>query len=477
MSLEEMPIMACSSSSGACLLRHRAGVGSWNEDLDPAVLGASFGSLVVGDRRGLDVAVPYGDLICSLLGRGVVGGDIGPEGGADALQLRDLIGFGRWRRWRWRGWGANDRELADVVERRHLGCRRVDAAGEPIEQNEIDAKQHEADATQHAPPRHAQPRRLACEALSLPARRQLAVDLRTQSAQRFVKIALDLLQCGDAARGGAMDAVESQRQAGVLQLEEVVIDDRVLLEARELVKEAHAADAFAEKTAQHAVLRPDVTVLSRDVLDDVVGGGANDVFGGICLGLGNAGGADVLLEKFYGVGDLLHQARERRAGKRDAQAAENKQERAGGAQDRIFVRGDELVDPHLRDAHLEDRLRRLSRRRDPFFSIGISRSSRRYIGCSRRRRRLRRPGGLRHRIVGWGLRRGRAPPSRIGANDGLLPRNAERTARWKLVVHRRSSNTAHNSSSSSGQSPEKCMPMELAVENSGHSGDLRSKKK
>src|SRR6266446_2232223 len=57
MSLEEMPIMACSSSSGARLLRHRAGVGSWNEDLDPAILGASFGRLVVGDRRGLALAV------------------------------------------------------------------------------------------------------------------------------------------------------------------------------------------------------------------------------------------------------------------------------------------------------------------------------------------------------------------------------------------------------------------------------------
>src|SRR5260370_38081735 len=144
-----------------------------------------------------------------------------------------------------------------------------------------------------------------------------------------------------------MDAVESQRQAGVLQLEEVVIDDRVLLEPRELVKEAHAADAFAEETAQHAVLRPDVTVLGRDVLDDVVGGGANDVFGGICLGLGNAGGADVLLEKFYGVRDLLPQARERRAGKRDAQAGENKPERADEPQARTFLRAATVVGPHL----------------------------------------------------------------------------------------------------------------------------------
>src|SRR5712675_2013074 len=80
MSLEEMPIMACSSSSGARLLGHRAGVGSWNEDLDPPVLGLPFRSLVVGDRRGLALAV----------GLEAVGlGQEWPEQSCDALRARD----------------------------------------------------------------------------------------------------------------------------------------------------------------------------------------------------------------------------------------------------------------------------------------------------------------------------------------------------------------------------------------------------
>src|SRR5262249_46788508 len=128
-------------------------------------------------------------------------------------------------------------------------------------------------------------------------------------AQRLVEIALNLLQRGDAACRGAMDSMESEREAGMLQLQQIIVDHRVLFEPRKLVKETHAADALAEETAQHAVLRPDVTVFGRDVLDDIVGGGADDVLGGICLRLGNASGADVLLEKFDGVGNLLHEAR------------------------------------------------------------------------------------------------------------------------------------------------------------------------
>src|SRR5215831_20842392 len=102
-----------------------------------------------------------------------------------------------------------------------------------------------------------------------------------------------------------MDAMESERQACVLQLEQVIVDNGVLLEPRELVKEAHAADALAKETAQHAVLRPDVAVLGRDVLDDIVSGRADDIFGGIRLRFRDAGGANVTLEKFDGVGDLL----------------------------------------------------------------------------------------------------------------------------------------------------------------------------
>src|SRR6202047_3737306 len=66
MSFEEMPVMACSSgwsgfrcrsSSRARLLGRRASVGSWNKDFDSPVLRASFGGLVVADRRRLALAV------------------------------------------------------------------------------------------------------------------------------------------------------------------------------------------------------------------------------------------------------------------------------------------------------------------------------------------------------------------------------------------------------------------------------------
>ena len=50
-------------------------------------------------------------------------------------------------------------------------------------------------------------------------------------------------------------------------------------------------------------------------------------------------------KNLIGVGDLLHQARERGAQQRDAQAAEQQQQRAGGAHDRIGVRRDQIVDP------------------------------------------------------------------------------------------------------------------------------------
>jgi len=87
----------------------------------------------------------------------------------------------------------------------------------------------------------------------------------------------------------------------------------------------------------------------------------------------------------------------------------------------------------------------------------------------RRSRILRRSGRLRRL-----RRRSRQPAARVGADDGAVPAT-ERIAGTAFVVHRRSSRIAHSSSSRSGQSPEKCMPIEPAVENSGHSGDFRSR--
>ena len=86
-----------------------------------------------------------------------------------------------------------------------------------------------------------------------------------------------------------MNALEAEREAGVLQFEHIVIEQRVLLQPRQFVEEPHAADPLAEEPAEHAVLGPDVAVFGRDVLDDVVRGRADDVFGGVGLRFGDAG--------------------------------------------------------------------------------------------------------------------------------------------------------------------------------------------
>jgi hypothetical protein len=80
-----------------------------------------------------------------------------------------------------------------------------------------------------------------------------------------------------------MDTLEAESKASVLQLKNVIVDQRVLLQTRQLVEEPHATDALAEETAQHAVLCPYVAVFRRDILDDVVGGGTDEVFGRISL--------------------------------------------------------------------------------------------------------------------------------------------------------------------------------------------------
>src|SRR5258708_36005559 len=98
--------------------------------------------------------------------------------------------------------------------------------------------------------------------------------LRTDAPQGFIKIALDLLQRRGAVRRGTMHALEAERQASVLQLEQRIIDQRILERLLQLFKEPHAADALAEEAAEHAVLSPDVPGFGRDVLADVICSGA-----------------------------------------------------------------------------------------------------------------------------------------------------------------------------------------------------------
>ena len=93
----------------------------------------------------------------------------------------------------------------------------------------------------------------------------------------------------------------------------------------------------------------------------------------------------------------------------------------------------------------------------------------------RRGRRRRRPAASAAAAAVAGSARRAAPPG-IGPDDGpVVP--SERVEGLTGSAHRRASMIAHSSSCSSGQSPEKCMPMALAVLNSGQSGEVRSRKK
>ena len=149
----------------------------------------------------------------------------------------------------------------------------------------------------------------------------------------------------------------------MLQFENRIVDQRIDLEVIEDLEKPHAADALAEKSAQHRILRPDVTVFGRNMLHDVVGGRAQNVFCGVGLMLGDSRRSDVALEKLYRVGDLLHQACKRRAHQRHAQAPEQLQQRPGRAHDRIGVGRHQFVDAQHRSRRLGQRLRQRRRRR------------------------------------------------------------------------------------------------------------------
>ncbi len=103
-----------------------------------------------------------------------------------------------------------------------------------------------------------------------------------------------------------MDPLESHREAGELEFEQVVVARRVDPGAVEFLEEADASGQLAEEPAQHAVLRPDMPFVRRDVLHHVVGRGADDVFGNPRLVGRGAGGAGLLLEILDGRRDLLH---------------------------------------------------------------------------------------------------------------------------------------------------------------------------
>ncbi len=165
-------------------------------------------------------------------------------------------------------------------------------------------------------------------------RRQVLDGLGRGAADRLVEIASQPLQ-GAHAAGRAIDALEAQAQTGVHELQQAEVDGRVLLGAVELLEEFDAAGALAEEAHQHAVARPDVAVLGRQVLHDVVGGGGERVFGDLHLIGGRAGRARIALEGLDRLRHLIHQRPGAGARQRGAQTPQGQQQRGGRAHQRI----------------------------------------------------------------------------------------------------------------------------------------------
>lgn len=189
------------------------------------------------------------------------------------------------------------------MDREQGGRGRLGIAGEQGAEDEIDAEQGDRRDRRHRPDRHLEARDGLRDRLSAPARRQFGVRL-LHPAQGLEQVALDRLEIVGAAGRGAVDALEAQRQAGMHQLQQIVIDRRIRLGLVEHLEEADTADALAKEAREHAVLRPDMAVVAGDVLDDVVGAGGDDVFRGL-RGLGrDAGGADLMLEGLDRFADL-----------------------------------------------------------------------------------------------------------------------------------------------------------------------------
>ena len=138
--------------------------------------------------------------------------------------------------------------------------------------------------------------------------------------QGLIKIALNLLESGQTPVLSPVDSLETKCKAGMLQFQQRIVDDGIELCLVEDFEKSYPAGALAEETAQHAVLRPDMTIFSGDVLDDVVCRGTQNILCVSCLLLGNSSRSNILLKELDCLGNLLRQARKRRAQKSDAEA-------------------------------------------------------------------------------------------------------------------------------------------------------------
>jgi len=110
-------------------------------------------------------------------------------------------------------------------------------------------------------------------------------------------------------------------------------------------KKSHSADSFAEKPAQHAVLRPDMAVLGRDVLGRYRQQWRRIRYLAVLAWASETPPERISFSKNLMLSeDDFHQVRKGGARQSDAQATEQQQQRTGRPQNRIFIGSDELVD-------------------------------------------------------------------------------------------------------------------------------------
>src|SRR6516165_6565274 len=165
-------------------------------------------------------------------------------------------------------------------------------------------------------------------------------------------------------------------------------------------------------------------VVGWNMLHDVVGGRAQDVFRAIGLVFRNTRGPNISFEEIDSFGHLLHQRSERGARQSDAQATKQQQQWAGGSHDRIGVRRHEFGNRQgsYRRGGRGLRVDGCCRGRDPLF-----------WGRRRRCRCI----GLRW-LERWALRsRAGGPSGRRWSPGSERWRSRERLATWRLVGQRR----------------------------------------
>ncbi len=112
----------------------------------------------------------------------------------------------------------------------------------------------------------------------LPARRDVIIGALLHAAQTVIDHAPDAGQFHRPVRRRAILPLEPQRQAGHRQFQKLEPLRGRLQRLFHLLKEPHARGAAVEEPHGHGILNPDMPVIARDVLHDVVGRRTQQVF-------------------------------------------------------------------------------------------------------------------------------------------------------------------------------------------------------